>query len=115
LRKAVRGHRTASSRDRERDCLARKPLIGDGATLQIGLGSLPNAILENLTDKKDLGVHSGTIGDRVADFVDAGVITNLRKPINTGRCVAGTLLGTERLYRWVQRVHSWRYAPALHA
>jgi 4-hydroxybutyrate CoA-transferase len=49
-------------------------LIGDGATLQIGLGSLPNAILENLTDKKDLGVHSGTIGDLVADFVDAGVI-----------------------------------------
>jgi len=78
-------------------------LIGDGATLQIGLGSLPDAILESLTDKKDLGVHSGTIGDRVADLVDAGVITNRKKPIDTGQCVAGTLLGSQRLYRWAHR------------
>jgi acetyl-CoA hydrolase len=78
-------------------------LIGDGATLQIGLGSLPDAILESLTDKKDLGVHSGTIGDRVADLVEAGVITNRKKPIDTGKCVAGTLLGSQRLYRWAHR------------
>ena len=78
-------------------------LIGDGATLQIGLGSLPAAILESLTNKKDLGVHSGTIGDHVADLVDAGVITNRKKPIDTGKCVAGTLLGSQRLYRWAHR------------
>jgi len=78
-------------------------LIGDGATLQIGLGSLPDAILESLTGKKDLGVHSGTIGDRVADLVDAGVITNRKKSIDTGRCVAGALLGSQRLYRWAHR------------
>jgi acyl-CoA hydrolase len=78
-------------------------LIGDGATLQVGLGSLPDAVLESLTGKKDLGVHSGTIGDRVADLVDTGVITNRRKPIDTGKCVTGTLLGSQRLYRWAHR------------
>src|SRR5262245_22314631 len=78
-------------------------LIGDGATLQIGLGSLPAAILESLTAKKDLGVHSGTIRDRVADLVGAVVITNRKKPIDTGKCVAGTLLGSQRLYRWAHR------------
>ena len=78
-------------------------LIGDGATLQVGLGFLPDAVLESLTGKKALGVHSGTIGDRVADLVDAGVITNLRKPIDTGKCIAGTLLGSRRLYRWAHR------------
>jgi acetyl-CoA hydrolase len=78
-------------------------LIGDGATLQVGLGSLPDAVLASLTGKKDLGVHSGTIGDRVADLVEAGVITNRKKPIDPGRCVAGTLLGSQRLYRWAHR------------
>jgi acyl-CoA hydrolase len=78
-------------------------LISDGATLQVGLGSLPDAVLEGLTDKKDLGIHSGMIGDRVADLVDAGVITNLRKPIDTGKCICGTLLGSRRLHRWAHR------------
>ena len=78
-------------------------LIGDGATLQIGLGSLPDAVLESLTAKRDLGVHSGTLGDRVVDLVDAGVITNRKKPVDTGKCVTATLLGSERAYRWAHR------------
>lgn len=78
-------------------------LIPDGACLQVGLGSLPDAILESLLDKRDLGIHSGTIGDRVAELVDAGVITNRRKPIDTGKCVTGTLIGTQKLYRWAHR------------
>jgi len=75
-------------------------LIEDGATLQVGLGSLPDAVLERLTGKRDLGLHSGTIGDRAVDLVEAGVITNRKKPVDTGKCVAGTLLGSQRLYRW---------------
>jgi acyl-CoA hydrolase len=75
-------------------------LVADGATLQVGLGSLPDAVLEGLTDKRGLGIHSGSIGDRVADLVDAGVITNRRKPIDTGKCIAGSLLGSRRLHRW---------------
>lgn len=78
-------------------------LIGDGATLQVGLGALPDAVLECLAGKRELGLHSGTIGDRVADLVDAGVITNSRKPIDTGKCVTAGLIGSRRLYRWAHR------------
>jgi acyl-CoA hydrolase len=78
-------------------------LIEDGATLQVGLGSLPDAVLESLSGKRDLGLHSGTIGDRAVDLVEAGVITNRMKPVDTGKCVAGTLLGSQRVYRWAHR------------
>jgi acyl-CoA hydrolase len=78
-------------------------LIEDGATLQVGLGSLPDAILESLTGKRDLGLHSGTLGDRAVDLIEAGVITNRKKPVDTGKSVAGTLLGSQRVYRWAHR------------
>jgi len=78
-------------------------LVGDGATLQIGLGSLPDAVLESLTSKRDLGLHSGTIGDRAVELTEAGVITNRKKPVDTDTCVVGTLLGSRRVYRWAHR------------
>lgn len=89
-------------------------LISDGDTLEVGLGALPDAVLEGLTDKRDLGIHSGTIGDRVAELAEAGVITNARKPIDTGHSVTATLLGTQKLYRWAHqnphlRLRSPRY------
>jgi acetyl-CoA hydrolase len=78
-------------------------LIEDGATLQVGLGSLPDAVLESLGGKRDLGLHSGTIGDRAVDLVEAGVITSRKKPVDTGKYVTGTLLGSQRVYRWAHR------------
>ena len=78
-------------------------LIADGATLQVGLGSLPDAVLESLVGKRDLGLHSGTIGDRVVDLVEAGVITNRKKPADSGKCVTATLLGSRRVHRWAHR------------
>ncbi len=78
-------------------------LISDGDTLEVGLGSLPDAVLEGLAGKRHLGLHSGTIGDRVVELVDAGVISNTRKPIDTGQCVTATLLGTQKLYRWAHQ------------
>jgi acetyl-CoA hydrolase len=78
-------------------------LVPDGATLQVGLGALPDAILEWLATKKNLGLHSGTIGDGVVKLVDAGAITNRAKPIDTGLCVTAGLIGTSRLYRWAHR------------
>ncbi len=73
-------------------------LIDDGATLQFGLGALPEAILSQLADHRDLGVHSGTIGDTVADLVECGVITNARKSVDSGLTVTGMLMGTRRIY-----------------
>ena len=73
-------------------------LVEDGDTLATGLGTLPEAILRQLTDHRDLGVHSGAIGDAVVDLVDAGAITNARKPVDTGASVAASLMGTRRLF-----------------
>jgi len=58
--------------------------IEDGAVLQVGIGATPDAILRLLRDRRDLGVHSGMIGDGLVDLVEAGVVTNARKPIDPG-------------------------------
>ena len=78
-------------------------LIEDGATLQFGLGSLPETILAQLADRRDLGVHSGAIGDQVAALMQAGVITNARKSIDRGLTVAGIMFGSKRLHDFAHR------------
>jgi 4-hydroxybutyrate CoA-transferase len=76
-------------------------LIPDGATMQMGIGAIPDAVLKYLYNKKDLGVHSELFSDGVIDLVDAGVITNARKTLHTGKIVAGFIIGSRRLYNWV--------------
>lgn len=75
-------------------------LIDDGATLQFGIGALPEAVLTQLSDRSHLGVHSGLLNDTAADLMQAGVITNARKTVDQGRSVAGVLMGTRRLFRF---------------
>jgi len=77
--------------------------IEDGAVLQVGIGAVPDAILRLLRDRRDLGVHSGMIGDGLVDLVEAGVITNARKPIDSGVSITGALIGTRRLYDFADR------------
>jgi 4-hydroxybutyrate CoA-transferase len=76
-------------------------LIPDGATMQMGIGGIPDAVLKYLFHKKDLGVHSEMISDGVIDLVEAGVLTNARKSIHVGKIVVGFVLGSQRLYSWV--------------
>jgi 4-hydroxybutyrate CoA-transferase len=76
-------------------------LISDGATLQLGIGAIPDAVLLFLTDKKDLGIHSEMFSDGVVVLAEAGVITNRKKTINTGKFMAAFLMGTKRLYDFV--------------
>lgn len=76
-------------------------LIEDGATLQLGIGAIPDAVLLFLKDKKDLGIHSEMISDGVVELVEAGVITNARKNFNPGKFVITFLMGTRRLYDFV--------------
>ena len=78
-------------------------LIEDGATLQFGLGALPEAILAALADRRDLGIHSGAIGDKAADLMEAGVITNARKSIDRGVTVASVMFGTRRIQQFCHR------------
>ncbi len=76
-------------------------LIPDGATMQLGIGALPNAVLKFLFEKKDLGIHSELISDGIIDLVEAGVVNGARKSLHPGKIICGFLLGTKRLYDWV--------------
>ncbi len=74
--------------------------IVDGSVIQTGVGAVPDAILRLLHDRKDLGVHSGMLGDGLVELVEAGVITNARKKIDTGVSINGALIGSQKLYDW---------------
>jgi 4-hydroxybutyrate CoA-transferase len=76
-------------------------LIPDGATMQMGIGAIPDAVLGFLGNKKDLGIHSEMFSDGVVRLVEAGVITNARKTLHPGKIVVGFVLGTQALYTWV--------------
>jgi len=77
--------------------------VEDGAVIQVGIGAVPDAMLRLLRDRRDLGVHSGMIGDGLVDLVEAGVITNARKPIDPGVSITGALIGTKRLFAFADR------------
>ncbi|MBS9775783.1 MAG: acetyl-CoA hydrolase/transferase family protein [Fusobacterium sp.] len=76
-------------------------LINDGDTLQLGIGAIPDAVLSFLKDKKDLGIHSEMFSDGVVDLVNAGVITNAKKTLNPGKMIVTFLMGTKKLYDYV--------------
>lgn len=74
--------------------------IPDGATLQVGIGAIPDAVVAAIGNRRDLGIHSGMIGDSVVELMERGVVTNARKPIDAGVTITGTLIGTRRLYQF---------------
>ena len=76
-------------------------LIPDGATLQLGIGAIPAATAELLTHKRDLGIHTEMFTDAVVDLVEAGALTGARKARNKGKLVTSFMMGTARLYRFV--------------
>ncbi len=76
-------------------------LVDDGATLQIGFGNLPFAILQYLDGKNDLGIHTQLITDGLLPLFERGVITNKRKTLLPGRVVSSLCMGSEKIYRYV--------------
>jgi acyl-CoA hydrolase len=78
-------------------------LVPDRATIELGIGQIPEAVTRALGGKRGLGVHSGAIGDGVADLIEAGVIDNRHKEIDQGITVATMLMGTRRLYDFADR------------
>jgi 4-hydroxybutyrate CoA-transferase len=76
-------------------------LVPDGATLQMGIGGIPDAVLRRLFDKQDLGIHTEMFSDGVVDLAEAGVITNRRKHLHPGRIITSFVVGTDRLYDFV--------------
>lgn len=73
-------------------------LVEDGATLQLGLGALPDCVTDLLVDRRDLGLHTGVMGDGAMRLMQSGAITNARKPFDAGLSVTGTLLGSKELF-----------------
>ncbi|RME81410.1 MAG: acetyl-CoA hydrolase/transferase family protein [Caldilineae bacterium] len=76
-------------------------LIPDGATLQLGIGAIPDGVLHFLKDKRDLGIHTELFSDGVVELVESGVVTNERKTLHRGKIVVGMIIGSRRLYDFV--------------
>lgn len=76
-------------------------LIEDGATLQLGIGAIPDAVLLFLKDKKDLGIHTEMFSDGVLELVELGVINNSKKTLHKGKMISTFLMGSKRLYEFV--------------
>lgn len=85
--------------------------IPDGAVLETGVGSIPDAILAALGGHRDLGIHSGMVSDGIVALMEAGVVNNARKAIDRGISVAGVLFGSERLYRFAHRNPALKLQP----
>lgn len=86
-------------------------LIPDGATMQMGIGEIPDAVLLYLKNKKDLGVHTELFSDGVIELIEAGVLTNAAKTIHKGKCVAGFALGSQRLYDYMDNNPMFEFHP----
>ncbi len=86
-------------------------LIDDGATLQIGLGRIPNEMLRYLTSRRDLGVHSDVITEPLLDLIEAGIVTGGRKTSFPGKVVASYCMGTRRLYDFVDGNDLFHFLP----
>jgi len=87
-------------------------LIPDGATLQFGVGKVPDAILSCLSHLRGLGIHSGLINDAVVDLIERGVVTNAGKGIDPGVTVTNQLIGTARLYDFAHENRAVQVRPA---
>ena len=78
-------------------------LIEDGSTLQLGIGAIPDAVLYQLKDKKDLGIHSEMISDGVVELFKTGAITGAKKTTHKGKMLVTFLMGTKKLYDFAEK------------
>ena len=86
-------------------------IVEDGDTIQIGYGSVPNAILANLQDKKHLGVHTELVSDGIVELIKSGVIDNTRKTLDRGKTVATFCMGTTETYEFINDNPSIEFRP----
>ncbi|MFH0990437.1 MAG: acetyl-CoA hydrolase/transferase C-terminal domain-containing protein [bacterium] len=77
------------------------PLIEDGATMQLGIGGIPDAVLTRLEGKRDIGIHTEMVSDGVVKAIDKGVITNAKKSLHPGKVIATFVMGSQKLYDYV--------------
>ncbi len=87
-------------------------LVEDGSTIECGIGRIPQALVEFLKDKKDLGVHTEMFGDWIMDLIDCDVITCSKKTLNRGKVVASFCMGTKRLYEYIDNNPFFEFYPS---
>lgn len=86
-------------------------LVEDGSTIELGIGEIPQAVLEFLKDKKELGIHTEMFTDAIIDLVESGAITGDRKTLDRGRVVASFVMGTKRLYDYIDNNPTFAFHP----
>ena len=86
-------------------------IIDDGATLQVGLGRIPNEMLKYLTNRRDLGIHSDVITEPLVDLIETGVVNGVRKSIHPNKVVASYCMGTRRLYALIDNNPAFSFHP----
>jgi len=86
-------------------------LVEDGSTLELGIGRIPQAVLQFLEGKKELGIHTEMLSDTIVDLVDRGVITGSRKSIDRNKIVCSFALGTRKLYDYIDDNPAFSFHP----
>lgn len=89
-------------------------MVEDGATLQAGIGAIPNSVLDHLQDRRDLGIHTEMVGDGIMRLIEGGVITGARKTLHTGKVVTTFLLGSKELYQFANNNPVFEVHPVNH-
>ena len=86
-------------------------LVEDGSTIECGIGRIPQALVEFLADKKDLGVHTEMFSDWIIDLIECGAITCAKKTLNRSKVVASFCMGSKRLYDYVDNNPFFEFYP----
>jgi acyl-CoA hydrolase len=87
-------------------------MIPDGATLQMGIGTIPDAVLASLSSKRDLGIHTEMISDGVMQAMEAGIFTGAKKTLHPGKALATLIFGSRELYRFVDNNPAFELHPS---
>ena len=87
-------------------------LVEDNSTLQLGIGGIPDAVLQSLNDKRDLGIHTEMVSDGIIKLIDSGIITNAKKTLHPGKIIATFILGSRNLYSYVDNNPYFEIHPA---
>lgn len=90
------------------------PMIPDGATLQLGIGGIPDAVLKEIEGKKDLGIHTEMVSDGVMEAIEKGIITGRKKTIHRGKAVLTFAFGSQRLYEYLHNNPLFEAHPTEH-
>ena len=85
--------------------------IPNGATIQTGIGAIPNAIMAALADHRDLGIHTELLSDGVVELIEAGVVNGVRKRLNRTKTVGTFALGTDRLHEFLHENTAVELSP----